>query len=84
MEDVSEIRLDRVEKEVSELYSTIDNLKNTVSQLNTTIALLQQTITLLKSEADGRTAFNQRVSFFLIGGVVSAVLTFIIKGGLAI
>ena len=84
MSGASDLRLARVEKEVSELYDTIENLKNTVSQLNITIALLQQTIQSLKTEADSRAAFNQRVSFFLVGGVVSAVLTFVIKGGLAI
>lgn len=84
MMDAADLRLTRVEKEVSELHDTIDNLKTTVSQLNITIALLQQTIQSLKTEADSRTAFNQRVSFFFIGGVVSAILTFVIKGGLAI
>ena len=61
MSDASDLRLARVEKEVSELYDTIENLKNTVSQLNITIALLQQTIQSLKTEADSRAAFNQRV-----------------------
>ena len=80
----TEIRLARLENEVADLDKKMDNLQTTIGQLNITIALLNQTMETLKGENEGRHQYNQRVSFFVVGGIVSAIITFIVKGGLSL
>lgn len=79
-----EVRLSRLEDEVTDLDKKLDKLQTTLGQLNITIALLNQTMEMLKEDNAGRHQYNQRVSFFVVGGIVSAIITFIVKGGLSL
>lgn len=79
-----QLRMARVEEEVRDLYTLTDSFRDTTAQLTITIALLEQTIKNVQEVEAQRGAFHQRVSFFVIGGVISAVMAFVIKGGLVL
>lgn len=75
-------RLEHMEAELNDLYVSLRKLEETINSLNITIALLEQTIRNLKSESDGRAAFTSKITFFLVGGVLSATMAFVLRGGL--
>lgn len=78
------LRVTRVENDVTGLDGNLDLLKSAIGQLNVTVAILEQTLKTVK-EGDGRRSdFNQKISFFFIGGFIAAVVGFIVKGGLSI
>ncbi len=80
---MSEQRLTRIEQEVDELYKANKALEQTIHQLNVTIALLQQTLQEVKVEQENKAQFSQKISFFFFGGLISAVVAFVVRGGLA-
>lgn len=77
-------RLSRLEDEVHDLYKTVTSVKDTISDLNTSIALLNHTIQNMEKGEAKREAFSNRLSAFLVGGFMSAIITFVVKGGLSI
>lgn len=78
------LRLARLEGDVSELYDSMGQLRTTLGQLNITIALLEQTLRHVQERDDRRSAFNQRIGYMFIAGLVAAVTGFVVKGGLTI
>ncbi len=79
-----QLRMARIEKEVEDLYVLLEKLRDTSSDLTVTIALLEQTIRTVQEVENQRGSFNQKVAFFVIGGAISAVMAFVIKGGLVL
>ena len=77
-------RLAQIEKEIDELYRSQRSLEESLHKLTITLALLDQTLKSVKLDQENKAAFAQRVVFFGIGGMISAVVAFIVKGGLAI
>lgn len=77
-------RVDRLEQELDELYKSLKKLEETIYSLNTTIALLELTIKSLKSDAEGKADFNGKVTFLIVGGVISTAVAFVLKGGLVL
>ena len=75
-------RLTHLEREVNELYESQKSLEKTLNEFTVTIALLDQTLLTLKKSQDSKGELNQRLYSFGIGVVISAILTFIINGGL--
>ena len=69
------LRVARVEKET-------ENFRETIAKLTVTLALLEQTMRSIREVEAQRGSFNQRIVFFALGCIISAVMTFIIKGGL--
>ena len=79
-----QLRMARIEKEVEDLYKLLEKIRDTSSDLTITIALLEQTIRNVQDVENQRGSFNQKVTFFVVGGVISAVMSFVIKGGLVL
>ncbi len=79
-----ELRLVRTEKEVDDLHDTIEALRESTTRLALTVALLEQTMRSVQAVENQRGAFNQRVTFFVIGGAVSAAMAFVVRGGLVL
>lgn len=77
-------RLAQIEKDLDELYRSQRSLEESLHKLTITLALLDQTLKSVKLDQESKAAFAQRVVFFGIGGMISAVVAFIVKGGLAI
>jgi len=75
-------RLVHIEQEVNDLYKSQKSLEQTLNGLTITIALLEQTLRNIKVDQDRKLELNQRLSFFAVGGFISAVVTFIVRGGL--
>lgn len=75
-DDGLHLRVQRVEKEA-------ENFRETIAKLTVTLALLEQTIRSVREVEAQRGAFYQRIAFFAIGCLISAVMTFVLKGGLA-
>lgn len=68
-------RLDRLE--VSH-----ETLEDSLNQLNTTIALLNQTVETMAKREEKRQQFLDRTILFAVGGVISAVVAWVVRGGL--
>ena len=79
-----QLRMTRIEKEVEDLYKLLEKIRDTSSDLTITIALLEQTIRNVQDVENQRGSFNQKVTFFVVGGVISAVMSFVVKGGLVL
>jgi len=75
-------RLAHLEREVNELYESQKSLEKILNEFTVTIALLDQTLRTLKKAQDSKGELNQRFFSFGIGVVISAIVTFIINGGL--
>lgn len=68
-------RVERLEEEISRLCATIN-------ELNLTIAILNQTVESMSASEKRRTELRDKSVLYLIGGVISAALVWVINGGL--
>lgn len=69
-------------RRVEKLEKSHDHLEDTISKLNTTIALLNQTVETMAKNEEKRQQLLDRSVLFIIGGFVSAVIAWIVRGGL--
>jgi len=72
-----------LERRVSSLESSHDDLSDSVNALNTTIALLNQTVVAMSKNEDKRQQFMDRALLFGVGGIMTAFISWVIRGGLA-
>lgn len=77
-----EIRINKIEKEIEDLYNSIKKLEDTIASLNITIALLDQLMRGMKEDKERKDSFSSKIQFFIVGSVISAIMAFIISGGL--
>lgn len=82
--NILELKLQEISKDVGELTSKVQAQELTLAQLNITISLLDQTVKTMSSLQEERKQFMNRVQFFVIGGFISALVAFIIGGGLVL
>ena len=75
MSDESSRRLEKLE-------NAYEELEKHIAQLNTTIALLNQSLEGLIDKEHKRQQLRDRSLLFVIGGLISAVMAWIIRGGL--
>ena len=68
-------RVERLEDEISKLAKTI-------SDLNTSIAILNTTVGAMTESENRRAALRDKTLLFVVGGLISAVIAWVIKGGL--
>jgi hypothetical protein len=61
-----------------------EELERKINKLVVQQALLEQTVKDLKNDQTSKEAFTEKVQFFLVGGVISAVIAFVVKGGLSL
>jgi exonuclease VII small subunit len=73
---------DDLERRISKLESSHDDLENSINSLNTTIALLNQTVETMAKNEEKRQQLLDRSVLFIIGGFISAVVAWVVRGGL--
>lgn len=71
-----------LERRITKLEENHDDLEASIIQLNTTIALLNQTVDLMAKNEEKRQQLLDRSMLFVIGGFVSAIIAWIVRGGL--
>ncbi len=71
-----------LERRVLRLEESHDNLEDSLTKLNTTIALLNQTVEIMSKNEEKRQQLLDRSLLFVIGGFISAVIAWIVRGGL--
>ena len=74
---------DELERRLSKLEVSYDDLEATIVQLNTTIALLNQTVETMAKNAEKRQQMLDRSVLFIVGGVISAIVAWVVRGGLS-
>ena len=74
-EDDTIRRVERLEEEISRLCATI-------SDLNLTIALLNKTVESMSASEKRRTELRDKSILFIVGGFISAVVVWVVNGGL--
>lgn len=72
-----------LERRITKLEENHDDLEASIIQLNTTIALLNQTVDLMAKNEEKRQQLLDRSMLFVIGGFVSAIIAWIVRGGLS-
>jgi hypothetical protein len=70
-------------RRVERLEETQDEFSDAIHQLNTTVALLNKTVEMMTKAEEKREAIRSRGLLFIVGGFVSAVITWIVSGGLS-
>jgi prefoldin subunit 5 len=73
---------DDLHRRVLKLEESHDSLEASLSQLNTTIALLNLTIESISKKEDSRQQFTDRTILFVVGGIISALVAWVVRGGL--
>lgn len=68
-------RVEKLEEEIARLCATINDL-------NLTIALLNKTVESMSASEKRRTELRDKSILFVIGGFISAVVVWVINGGL--
>lgn len=71
-----------LERRVDRLEQSHDALEASIVQLNTTIALLNQTVETMAKNEEKRQQLLDRSMLFVIGGFISAVVAWVVRGGL--
>ena len=71
-----------VERRIDRLEEAHQTLEDSLYKLNTTIALLNQTVEVMSKREEKKQQFVDRSILFVVGGLISAVLAWVIQGGL--
>jgi exonuclease VII small subunit len=72
-----------LERRISKLEDGHTELSSSLTQLNMTIALLNQTVESMAKNEEKRQQIIDRSMLFLIGGIASSIVAWIVRGGLA-
>jgi len=74
---------DEFERRLTKLEEGHDSLSNSLNQLNTTIALLNQTVKVMTENEAKRQQMMDRTFLFVVGAIVSSIVAWVVRGGLA-
>lgn len=69
-------------RRISRLEESHETLEDSLNKLNTTIALLNQTVETMAKREEKRQQFMDRTILFVVGGIISAFIAWVVKGGL--
>lgn len=69
-------------RRLAKLEESHNSLEDSLNNLNTTIALLNQTVEAMSKREEKRQQLVDRSILFVIGGFISAVIAWVIRGGL--
>ncbi len=69
-------------RRISRLEESHETLEDSLNQLNTTIALLNQTVETMAKREEKRQQFMDRTILFVVGGIISAFIAWVVRGGL--
>jgi prefoldin subunit 5 len=72
----------RLEKRVDKLELDVGGLRSTIADLQVTLALLNQTLNQLRQVEEKRSAAKDRTIMFIVGGFITAIIAWIVRGGL--
>tara|TARA_R100000541_G_scaffold59037_1_gene71561 strand:- start:367 stop:603 length:237 start_codon:yes stop_codon:yes gene_type:complete len=70
------------QRRLGRLESSHETLEDSLNQLNTTLALLNQTVETMAKREDKRQQFLDRATLFGVGGLISAAVAWVVRGGL--
>lgn len=70
------------QRRLNRLETSHETLEDSLNQLNTTIALLNQTVESMAKREEKRQQFQDRTILFVVGGIISAVVAWVVRGGL--
>ncbi len=73
---------DDLDRRILRLEESHETLEDSLNQLNTTIALLNQTVEVMAKREEKKQQFLDRTGLFVVGGLISALLAWGIRGGL--
>jgi exonuclease VII small subunit len=73
---------DDFERRLARLELSQENLEASIISLNTTIALLNQTIEIMSKNEEKRQQLLDRSVLFIVGGFISAIVAWVVRGGL--
>lgn len=76
-------RIDKLENTVESLRATDSRIDQTLSELNTTLALINQTVDSMSERDAQRRALTTKIIMFIVGGFLTAIVAWIVNGGLA-
>ena len=82
-EEILPITQEDVTRRIDRLEESHQTLEDSLYRLNTTIALLNQTVEAMAKREEKRQQFFDRTSLFVVGGIISAFLAWVIRGGLS-
>lgn len=71
-----------LERRLLKVEESNEHLEKSIIQLNTTIALLNQTVEIMAKNEEKRQQLLDRSVLFIVGGFVSAIIAWIVRGGL--
>ena len=71
-----------LKRRVARLEEAHGDLEASVNKLNTTIALLNQTVEIMAKNEEKRQQLLDRSVLFVVGGFISAVVAWVVRGGL--
>ena len=69
-------------RRISRLEESHETLEDSLNKLNTTIALLNQTVETMAKREEKRQQFIDRTILFVVGGIISAFIAWVVRGGL--
>jgi uncharacterized membrane protein len=69
-------------RRISRLEEAHETLEDSLNKLNTTIALLNQTVETMAKREEKRQQFIDRTILFVVGGIISAFIAWVVRGGL--
>ena len=69
-------------RRISRLEESQESLEDSLNKLNTTIALLNQTVEAMAKREEKRQQFMDRTILFIVGGIISAFIAWVVRGGL--
>jgi len=69
-------------RRISRLEESHESLEDSLNKLNTTIALLNQTVETMAKREEKRQQFMDRTVLFIVGGIISAFIAWVVRGGL--
>ena len=73
-----------VNRRIDKLEESQEAFEDTLSRLVTTVALFEQTVQSMAKREEKRDQFNERALLFAVGGLISAFIAWVVRGGLGV
>ena len=70
------------DRRLSRLEESHQTLESSINELNTTLLLLNHTVVTMAKTEENKRQLRDRASLFVIGGLISTIIAWIVKGGL--
>ncbi len=70
------------DRRLSRLEESHETLEASLNKLNTTLLLLNHTVETMAKTEENKRQLRDRASLFVVGGLISAALAWVLRGGL--